>query len=252
MTITVESRVIDIEVAHNIRRLGGYETVDGHLTSGQIVRSAGLHRLTPKGVGTLADLGIATVVDLRSEEERKREPTPDLAYAGIRSVAASVFAVDASPGGLAKDFHGYAPVYRSMLETGRAAYRTLFETIAETDGGVLFHCAAGKDRTGVASALLLKLAGVSDDVVVEDYALSESLLLPLFPAWLPRLRERGLTEAQGRSLLASTPDAMEATLAYIQGRWGSAEGYMREIGMTPAAIEVVRARMADDRQPETK
>jgi protein-tyrosine phosphatase len=131
-----------------------------------------------------------------------------------------------------------------MLDIGRPAYRTLFETIATSSGGVLFHCAAGKDRTGIASALLLSLAGVPDDVIVQDYSLSEALLLPLLSDWLPRIKERGLTEQQARGMLASRPEAMETTLVHLHDRWGGTESYMRAIGMAPSLIGELRARIA--------
>lgn len=243
MTLTIESRLLEIEVAHNVRHLGGYRTSGGKSTNNSIVRSAGLHRLTPNGIGTLADHGIRVVVDLRSAAEREREATPSLESGGIATVSAAVFDIDASPEGLGKNFTGYAPVYRSMLETGREAYRTLFETIARTDGGVLFHCTAGKDRTGIASALLLGIAGVPYQLIVEDYAVSEGLLMPLMPAWLPRIQERGLTEEQARGMLASHPGAMESTLEHIDEQWGGPDGYMLDIGVARDEIDQLRARL---------
>lgn len=245
MTLTIESRVLEVEVAHNVRHLGGYTTASGRSTSSHIIRSAGLHRLTSNGMAVLAERGVTTVVDLRSKAERERDQTPPLSHVGIASIGAPVFDVDASPEGLGKDFAGYAPVYRSMLDTGRDAYRTLFQTIAVAPGGVLFHCSAGKDRTGIASALLLGLAGVPEDIIVQDYSLSEALLAPLLPDWLPRIRERGLTEAQARGMLASRPDAMEHTLLHIADRWGGPEGYMRDIGMPQSLIDELRARLIE-------
>lgn len=245
MTLTIESRVLELEVAHNVRHLGGYTTSNGRTTNPRIIRSAGLHRLTPNGIAVLAERGVTNVVDLRSKAEREREQTPSLHHVGITSITAAVFDIDASPEGLGKEFAGYAPVYRSMLQTGRPAYRTLFETIATAQGGVLFHCSAGKDRTGIASALLLGLAGVPDEVIVQDYSLSEALLSPLLPEWLPRIQERGLTETQARGMLASRPDAMEHTLIHIADEWGGPEGYMRDIGMAPSLIDELRARLAD-------
>lgn len=245
MTLTIESRVLEVEVAHNVRHLGGYTTSSGRTTSSRIIRSAGLHRLTPNGIAVLAERGVTAVVDLRSNAERERDQTPSLDHAGIKAIHAPVFDIDASPEGLGKDFTGYAPVYRSMMQSGRKAYRTLFETIATAPGAVLFHCSAGKDRTGIASALLLGLAGVPDEVIVQDYSLSEALLLPLLPEWLPRIQERGLSETQARGLLASRPDAMEHTLLHIADEWGGPEGYLRDIGMAPSLIDELRARLVD-------
>src|SRR6185295_4977286 len=134
------------------------------------------------------------IVDLRSRVERERDVTPDTSWAGISTVAAAVFEQDASPVGTDSErFPGFATVYRRMLMSGRAAYRTLVETIARGDGSVLYHCAAGKDRTGVATALLLGLAGVSDEDIVADYARSAGLVAPMLKLWEPKMRERGVS-----------------------------------------------------------
>ena len=243
MTQTTATREIPLEIAHNVRHLGGYPARNGSRTSDSTIRSAGLHRLTPGGLATLADAGVKVIVDLRSAAERQRDVTPAVGPFGMQRIDAPVFEEDASPAGLGKAFQGFAPVYRSMLETGQPAYRALFETIAATDGRVLFHCAAGKDRTGVASALLLELAGVDDNLIAEDFALSAMLLAPVFDDWLPRMRERGIDESRARGLLAAEPADINATLAYVRDRYGDAEGYMTDIGMAPSAIAELRQKL---------
>ena len=243
MTPSISTRELRLEVAHNVRHIGGYHGEAG-TTRDDIVRSAGLHRLTERGLSALVDAGISTIIDLRSSAEREEHATPDTAPFGIRHIHNPIWETDASPAGLGDGFKGYAPVYRSMLEIGARPYRSLFETIAASTDGVLFHCAAGKDRTGVAAALLLKLAGVPDADVIEDYALSETLLAPMFAEFAPRMAERGVDQAKARALMASSPEAMAETLAHLHQRYGSAEGYMSEIGMSPAAINELKARLA--------
>ena len=243
MTLTISKRELRLEVAHNVRHIGGYQGAHG-VTSQTIVRSAGLQRLTERGLAALAELGITTIIDLRSSVERSEHGTPDTAPFAIRSIHNPVWEADASPAGLGDEFDGYGPIYRGMLETGAPAYRSLFETIAQSAEGVLFHCAAGKDRTGVAAALLLDLAGVADSDIVEDYALSEMLLAPMFAEFAPRMAERGIDEAKARKLMASDPAAISDTLVHLRSRHGDAEGYMRHIGMAPSSIEELRARVA--------
>jgi protein-tyrosine phosphatase len=245
MTLTTSTRELSLEIAYNVRHIGGYATSSGATTSDALVRAAGLHRLTDSGLGRLADHGIRTVVDLRSQMERERDITPDVGRFGMVRVNAPVFEQDASPVGLAGEFPGFAIAYERMLLTGRAAYRELFETIATSDGGLVFHCTAGKDRTGVAAALLLSLVGVADETIVEDFALSETLLAPVLKEWMPRMAERGITEEQGRALMASRPEDMVSTLRHVRERFGSAEDYLSDIGVAPAAIAGVRARLVD-------
>ena len=244
MVIELATRDIDLEIAYNVRHLGGYPAGKGKQTTPDAIRSASLHRLMRNGVGRLRDLGVTVVVDLRSTAERQREATPDLAYAGIENVHAPVFEADGSPTGMSQEFPGFAKVYEQILERGAKAYRTLFETLARSDGGVLFHCAAGKDRTGVAAALLLQLAGVSNQDIVADYKRSAELLLPMVPQWEPEWKARGIPEERVRQLLASNPEDMEATLRFIGMRWGHAEGYLEAIGVSRSDISALRARLA--------
>jgi protein-tyrosine phosphatase len=221
------SRELSLEVAHNVRHLGGYHTEHGRQTNEDLIRSASLHRLTAEALGTLRELGVRTVVDFRSEVERDRDATPDLEPFGIKKVLAPVWDKDASPPGMAGEFPGYAAVYPLMLEVGAFAFRTLFETFADTDGRVLFHCAAGKDRTGIATALLLEVAGVSDATILEDYSQSSELLMPVLKEWLPRMAERGITEEMALKLMASDESDMASTLTALRERWGSAEASRR-------------------------
>lgn len=242
MTPTISKRELRIEIAYNVRHIGGYRAAGG-LTSRTIVRSAGLQRLTGSGLAALAESRITTIVDLRSSVERSEQGTPDPAPFGIRSVHNPIWEADASPAGLGDEFDGYAPIYRAMLESGAPAYRRLFEIIAESADGVLFHCAAGKDRTGVAAALLLDLAGVRDADIIDDYALSETLLAPMFAEFAPRMAERGVDQTKARKLMSSEPAAMSNTLTHLRQRYGDAEGYMAHIGMAASSIDELRARL---------
>ena len=208
-----------------------------------VVRSAGLHRLTPNGIGALSDYGIDAIVDLRSTVERERDVTPDPTSAGIRHVFAPVFEQDQSPVGMEGEFPGYAVVYERMLETGQAAYRTLFEVIAETDGRVLFHCSAGKDRTGVAAALMLGLVGVDAGTIAEDYSHSFRLLEPLLGEWLPKMAERGIDADRGRQLMASNAEDMLSTLSHIDRLYGGPAGYLESIGLSTSTMSTVKAKL---------
>ena len=243
MTLTITNRELKLEVAHNVRHIGGYTTREGRTTSETVIRSAGLHRLTPAGIGALADHGVRAIVDLRSTVERDRDVTPDVSHTGIRHINAPVFEQDHSPVGMDDEFPGYFVVYQRMLESGRNAYRTLFEVIAETDGRVLFHCAAGKDRTGVGAALMLGLAGVDAETIAEDFSHSYRLLEPVLHEWLPKMAERGIDEAKARKLLASDPEDMANTLTHIETLYGGPAGYLESIGVSQATITAAKAKL---------
>jgi protein-tyrosine phosphatase len=244
-TATIAVRSLDVAVVHNIRSLAGLR-LDGARRTGctDLIRAASLGRLTEAGAGTLADAGVRTIVDLRSAEERGREPTTDLSGFGISVINAPVFESDQSPVGQAADqFPGFVPVYQRMLTAGSEAFRRVAEVVANESGGVLFHCSAGKDRTGLAAALLLGAAGVDDDDIVADYAQSEAGLAPVMTDWISRMEERGVPIERARGLLTSLPSDMQSTLDFIRTTWGSAEGYLLDAGLTHENLRSVKARI---------
>ena len=243
MTTATLDRELALGAVPNARHIGGYRAAGGRRTSERIIRSAGLHHLTAETVALLAGIGVATVLDLRSGKEREEFVTPDLAPHSIRHIFAPVFEADASPVGLAKDFPGYSAIYPTFLETGRGAYRTLADTLGETDGGFLYHCAVGKDRTGVATALLLDLVGVADDEILDDYSHSARLLAPMLSKWQAGMKERGLDPNRAEEMMASNPGDMASLLAHLRDGWGDAEGYFLDIGVTLATLSRVRERV---------
>ncbi len=239
-------RKIHLEIAHNVRHLGGHPTANGRETLAlDIIRSGGLHELTEAGQAALAALGVRVVVDFRSSVEQEASPTPDLSAHGITIVDAPVFQTDYSPGALSRRerFPGYAAIYQQFLTDGGSAYLTLFETMAMASGAVLFHCSVGKDRTGVAAALLLELAGVPDEHIIADYALSTEELEPVVEERLERFEEYGISIEEGRMMMTARPHDMELTLDFIRTRWGSAAGYLGALGLAPGTIEAIRSRM---------
>jgi len=244
MTVPTDlTRDIALEVAYNVRHLGGYSARDGHQTSNQLIRAGSLHRLTEAGIDRLRELEVQAVVDLRSPQEQAQEPTPDLAPAGIRMVSAPVFS-DGSDGRTPARFESeWTTTYQRVLELGMPAFRTLFEIIASCNGAVFFHCTAGKDRTGMAAMLLLDLAGVDHAQIVADYSRSAGLLEPEFKRWEVEWKERGLPPQRIAQLLSSDAEAVTTTLSYIGERWGSSEGYLAEIGVSEAARSGVLARV---------
>jgi protein-tyrosine phosphatase len=175
----MRDRFVSMEGCFNFRDLGGYP-VPGGLTvrQGRVYRSDALHRLTERGMKTFATLGIATVIDLRAPAEvarRSWQPAPGWEGRWLPvplRPAVTDWAAYSATQLAAPDFTTMH--YLETAEDGRAAIRTVIETLAETDRlPAVFHCAAGKDRTGVVAALILILLGVPAELVADDYALSE-------------------------------------------------------------------------------
>lgn len=231
----LESRNLHLQVVANARHLGGLETAKGPALLHDVVRSGVLKDLTAEGGRQLKDLGIRTVVDLRTEIERERAPEPDLSALGIRSVWAPVVECDPSPMGVSLEWGhaGFAWLYQNFLEYGRAAIVQLVDVMAASDGGVLYHRWAGEDRTGVVTAVLLQLAGVPDDVIVAEHAqsLNEEVLAG-----------RGITGAAAIRRTLAPQDAMRDTLAMIRERWGDVTGYLLDAGASEQSIAAFRVR----------
>ena len=150
-------RRINLEQAINVRDLGGYPTPDGCTPYGRFIRADNMYGLTEADLETLYQAGVRTVIDLRTPGERERQPGSFENWRDVRVVPCSLL------GESLDSFTGFmrslGENYSEMIVRDRDHYRDLFEIILSENqrGGILFHCTAGKDRTGVTAALLLGL-----------------------------------------------------------------------------------------------
>ena len=246
-------RHLDLEGAHNVRDLGGYETVDGRRTSWKtFLRSDGMHLLTAGDQEKLIEYGVRTVIDLRRTEEVRAAPNVFADSGRVAYVRHNLTgddwrsnASDSIPD--LDQAHRMAFNYVRNLDTRQASFREALATLASPEAlPAMFHCTAGKDRTGMIAALILANAGVADDAIVEDYALSGRYR---FQSYLDARDERSSEldqfprvetwqEYQG---LDSPPRTMELTLKHLNDRYGGVPGYMRAIGLTDDQVESLRA-----------
>jgi protein-tyrosine phosphatase len=182
-----ETRVLPLEGGRNFRDLGGYETEDGrHVRWGRLFRSGAMAQLTPSDYGYLSELRIRVICDFRSKAERADEPTRWLADPTPRFLAwDGAIQEDESPliEALTADDASQKTVREAMAELYRHIpyvfadrYRELFRVLALGEAPLAFHCSAGKDRAGVAAALLLTALGVPRETVIEDYAMSDKVV----------------------------------------------------------------------------
>lgn len=203
----------------NVRDLGGLPTEDGRRTRlGAVVRSDNVRKLTDEGWRALAEHGVERIVDLRWPEELTQDPPRD----------------DVS------DHYVFA--YGDWLERYRDRFGTVFAAIAEAEGPVVVHCMGGKDRTGVVSAVLLRLAGVGYVEIGEDYAVTSVNLEPSTSNWIPAIadeRERARWEK-----LRNTPaDAIVRVVRDLEARYGDVASYLRAAGLSPEQVERLRNRL---------
>ncbi len=238
------SRLLDWEGGLNARDLGGYATEDGRETRwGAVVRSAALGALTEAGRAALADYGVRTIVDLRLPDELEREPNPfaEPGDHGIVYTNVSIIDPAAAPPDAVSTL---AEDYLQMLDRyGHGVAQAMAAIARAPEGGVLVHCAAGKDRTGLISALLLGLAGVPAETIATDYALTAELLRPRDEDWL----EHGPGErAEREAILARFAPTAEVMLEVLEGldrRYGGVERYLLAAGVSPADLDRLRDRL---------
>jgi protein-tyrosine phosphatase len=239
-------RAITLEGAHNVRDLGGYPLADGRTIAWRrLLRGDGLHGLTADDLAVLAPLGLATVIDLRRDDEvaeRGTFPTERLPVELVRLPVLDTtwMELDRPDFSTADDpevaFLCWA--YEDMVTEGGPTFGAALSRLARPGAlPAIFHCAAGKDRTGILAALLLTAIGVDDEVVAADYALT-AVAMTRMRQWYavhdPDLAAR--MDEVPSMFFAARPEAMLVTLELVRARHGSIAGYLAEHGVDPATI----------------
>jgi protein tyrosine/serine phosphatase len=235
----------------NARDLGGHATADGRRTRWRAaVRADNMAHLTAAGRDALLAYGVRTVVDLLSESEHAYEPPhPFRAGAASGAVPGYVHAplideADAETTHLGDRAPSREASYRLMLERcGRRIARAVRAVADAPDGGVVFHCHAGLDRTGLVAALVLGAVGVPAETVVEDYARSEERLGAFYEHYRSLITDP-LARARFKRLTAP-PELTSAALAHLDARHGGAEAYLRSVGLNADELSRLRARLLD-------
>lgn len=244
----------------NLRDVGGQATTHGrNVRTGVLYRSGQLDQTDGAG---LADLELATVFDLRGHDEV--EVAPDRLPDGVELVHLDVLAdsreriathltdlltqpqlVEETLRSGAVEQH-YRTTYRNLvlLDSARQAYATLFSRLAEHDRPALFHCTAGKDRTGWAAASLLELLGVDRATVTQDYLRSSEPVLASFRAVFDRFAEVGGDPAVLIPVFAVTEQYLDAAREAAEAEFGGVEGWFRDgLGLSDDQLDALRARL---------
>jgi len=224
----------------NTRDLGGVPRNGGVTRMGVLVRSDSIVHLTPVGRAAMGAYGVTMVIDLRTDAELQQAPNPcaDNAGPAYRHLPLVDDSGMVALGELADMFERYL----WMLDGRPEAFRAIFESLAAADGAVVFHCFAGKDRTGLVAALLLGAAGVPNEAIAADFAETDAQLAVRYEEWLAAAAPERRTEM--RNDFRCPPERILGVMDHIQKRWGGVHGYMEATGMTPASIDQVTAKLA--------
>jgi protein-tyrosine phosphatase len=243
---SITDRVLEIEGARNVRDLGGLPLEGGGTTrSLRLIRSDGPHRLTAAGLDALADLGVRTVIDLRTSGEQRVRPSRLQQVRDVTVVAAPIFTDDEATPDV--PFTSMGELYRWWIDARPERFGAALAAIASAPSApVLVHCHAGKDRTGVVVALILRLAGVPADVIADDYAHSATALHDFLDRERRERLERGEDPAVVESLVSVTRETMLDTLDHIERHHGGVTAYASTAGIDDRQVGRLRALMLAD------
>jgi protein tyrosine phosphatase (PTP) superfamily phosphohydrolase (DUF442 family) len=232
--LSQQSDAVAIDGLINLRDLGGLPTESGATTRlGRLWRSESPHSLSASGLRELLDLGIGAVIDLRTTSEREQRPSP-LVEAGVHTSHAPIFTDDEDyPDHLATA----AEVYCWWLRERRAGVEAAMTAVADAPSApVLVHCHAGKDRTGVVIALVLRLAGVGIDTIADDYAISGVQLAEMLARDRVTAVERGMDAVRVERLFTVRREAMVNTMECVDAEHGGVLALLRGLGLGSARI----------------
>ena len=238
------------EGCFNFRDIGGYLNRDGkRVKKGLYFRAGRQDRMTDKDLSQLSDLQISTQIDLRRPDEVLEQGKGPLESMGAKYINIAVIPEGGSDklSRLVGDTGISGKRYLGYLEFGPTSWLRLFGILANEDNlPVVLHCTAGKDRTGVSTAFLLSILGVSREVIEADYLLTN----------LDTERQAdfiestvGYPEGFDRETMISVAgvpkDAMKVFLDGIESKWGSAVEYLEKIGVTSQQMDSIRTNFLD-------
>ena len=229
----------------NARDLGGLLSRDGQETTRRrVVRADNLNKLAPAGVAALVSYGVRTVIDLRDPRELEKFPNPLAAappegvrFVNVPLISAAEWEAIKDPARLAE---GY--VLTATLSHGNIA-NAIAAVADASPGGVVVHCHAGKERTGIVAALLLTLAGVPDETVAEDWTASDAFLQPLYEEWLANETDPSIRAERAEGFVTHAEHIVDV-LTYVRASHGSLEEYLLAGGMRADQLDRARSRLA--------
>ena len=252
-SVQTSERVLNLEGCRNFRDLGGYATAGGRRVRwGRLYRSGSMSGFSEAAYAQLASLGVRAICDLRTTMERDAQPVdwrrvPDLSYwardydmsfGDLREVLAS----DLPTAERARA--SMVSAYRQLPFEQAPAYAELFRALAAGELPLVFNCSAGKDRTGVAAALILRVLEVPEATIVEDYLLSNDAYDRAASVTAERMSALGpgIVDA----VMGVDASYIHAALAAVDAAHGSVEAYLEtRLGVGPREVDQIRGHLLE-------
>jgi protein-tyrosine phosphatase len=245
----VADRLVPLDGPANFRDIGGYETDHGRMVrTGRLFRADSLSYMSDADVQHVTEvLGLHTVIDLRATHEVERFTHGPLAELHVRVAHVPIVDETRRPDAeaTATDTVAIDAIYLLMLDRFGHRFAAVLDLISQPDSQpAVFHCAAGKDRTGVLAAVVLALLGVDESTIVGDYALTAAAMAALVER-LAQDRPEALSAMndQPPAYLASPPEAMRRFLDHVRAEHGSMVGYVRGIGVELEVVEALHTTL---------
>ncbi|MCA9893701.1 MAG: tyrosine-protein phosphatase [Anaerolineae bacterium] len=242
---------LKLEGTYNIRDLGGFPVEGGGITRQHVlIRAGNLDKLPTDSQNQLIKYGLKTVIDLRDEWEIRDYPnvfahSETVTYLNLPLVGEQT--IDSDAWQIWKD--KTAPlhdIYIGYLENCQRQIGTIISALAESTPTAIIHCYAGKDRTGLITALVLAALGVPDAYIAEDYSQSHAQIGHLIETWRQYALENNIDMKQIERDASSDAATILQTLEHIRGHYGGITGYLNACSVTNSHLEAIRMRFVQD------
>lgn len=249
-------RHVPLEGCFNLRDLGGYASArGGTVRHGCLFRADELHQLTDADLAVIADLGVRVVFDLRNDFERSLRPSR--LWDGVELHERESPSTEGGTGDTLEqliekgelfepDDEVFAGIYVGLVTHLAPELRRILELAATAaERPLLFHCAAGKDRTGITAALLLGLLGVPDETILDDYELTNEHYMPRrYETLEPLVLKHGANAEHVRTICSARREVMQITIDHIRETWGDFDTYAVEaLGADKDIPDTLRSRL---------
>ncbi len=238
------NNLLKLEKAYNIRHLGGYKASNGNITKDAIfLRADSLSFLSQNDIDTLINFGLGSVIDLRSAKEIEDHPNKLSNYQGINYINIPLMVTE---GDISQDLtkvvmkdpkQAMPQFYVGILGKSKHLIKKLFEFIEQNlDKTILFHCTAGKDRTGITAMLLLGLCDIDKEQIIDNYVVT-------FENNTKNPNYLHVAENHPIEILRSDKEYIEAAIDYIEEYYGSYYEYLLSTGLSKNTLDTIKNKM---------